>query len=130
MGSGPRRWLLPSPLPKPHVHRQGGARFRIKPLIEHALGRLGYIGLGESEETRATVLVLEPASALHLEAVRRLRELCPGLPIVGVKASLSPLPGALALRPAAYLVKPFTIAECLRAIVESVLNTDLQSVAT
>jgi hypothetical protein len=100
----------------------------VKQLIEHALGRLGYIGLGESEETRANVLVLEPASALHLEAARPLREVWPALPIVCV-AVLAPCPEALALRPAAYLVKPFTIAG-LRAIVESVLNTDLQSATT
>jgi hypothetical protein len=78
MGSGPRRWLLASPLPKPHVHGQGGARFRIKQQIEHLLGRPGYVSLGgESEETRANVLVLEPASALHLEALRRLLRCAP-----------------------------------------------------
>jgi hypothetical protein len=49
----------------------------VKGLIEHALGRLGYVGFGESEERRANVLVLEPASAPHLAAVRRLRELSP-----------------------------------------------------
>ena len=70
--------------------------------------------------------MVEPASALHLEAVRRLRELWPDVPIVSVSI-LPPFPEALALRSAAYLVQPFTIAKCLRAIVESVLNTDLQS---
>jgi DNA-binding response OmpR family regulator len=92
----------------------------VKQLIEHALGRMGYVSLGAGEETRANVLVLEPASGPHLEAARRLRELCPGLPIVCVSV-LPPFPEALALRPAAYLVKPFTIAG-LRATVESVLN--------
>jgi hypothetical protein len=92
----------------------------VKQLIEHALGRLGYVGLGEGEETRANVLVLEPASAPHLEAARRLRELCPELPIVCVSV-LAPFPEVLELRPAAYLVKPFTIAG-LHATLESVLN--------
>jgi hypothetical protein len=63
----------------------------VKQLIEHALGRLGYIGLGESEETRANVLVLEPASALHLDAACPLREVWPGLPIVSVSV-LAPFP--------------------------------------
>jgi hypothetical protein len=93
----------------------------VRQLIEHAFGRLGYASLGEDEETRANVLVLEPASAPDLEAARRLRELCPELPIVCVSV-LAPFPEVLALRPAAYLVKPFTIAG-LCATVESVLNT-------
>jgi hypothetical protein len=65
--------------------------------------------------------VLEPASAPDLEAARRLRELCPELPIVRVSV-LPPFPEVLELRPAAYLIKPFTIAG-LRTTVESVLNT-------
>jgi DNA-binding response OmpR family regulator len=95
----------------------------VRQLIEHALGRMGYVSLGEDEETRANVLVLEPASAPHLEAARRLRELRPDLPIVCVSV-LPPFPEVLELRPAAYLVKPFTIAG-LRATVESVLNASL-----
>ncbi len=92
----------------------------VKQLIEHALGRMGYVSLAEGEETRAHVLVLEPASAPHLEAARRLRELCPELPIVCVSV-LPPFPEVLELRLAAYLVKPFTIAG-LRATIETVLN--------
>ena len=102
-------------------HPQGD----VKQLIEHALGRLGYVSLSEGKETRANVLVLEPASAPDLEAARRLRELCPELPIVCVSV-LAPFPEVLELRPAAYLVKPFTIAG-LRATVESVLNAGPRS---
>ncbi len=93
----------------------------VRKLIEHALGRFGYISLDEGEETRANILLLEPASAPHLEAARRLRELCPELPIVCVSVQ-PPFPKVLELRLAAYLVKPFTIAG-LRATIESVLNT-------
>jgi DNA-binding NarL/FixJ family response regulator len=98
----------------------------VKQLIEHALGRLGHVSLGEGEETRANVLLLEPASAPDLEAARRLRELWPELPIVCVSIS-PPFPEVLELRPAAYLVKPFTVAG-LRATVESVLSADLHGV--
>jgi hypothetical protein len=40
----------------------------VKQLIEHALGRLCHVSLGDNEETPANVLVLEPASAPDLEA--------------------------------------------------------------
>jgi hypothetical protein len=54
----------------------------VKQLIEHALGRIGYVSLGEGDETRANVLPLEPSRPSNLELARRLREVCPGLPIV------------------------------------------------
>ena len=95
----------------------------VRQLIEHALGRMGHVSLGEGEETRANVLLLEPASAPELEAARRLRKLRPDLPIVCVSVLL-PFPEVLELRPAAYLVKPFTIGG-LRATVENVLKAGL-----
>ena len=97
-------------------HPQGD----VKQLIEHALGRLGHVSLGAGEETRANVLVLEPASAPDLEAARRLREAHHDLPIICVSI-LPPFAEALALRPLAYLLKPFTVVG-LRATIESVLN--------
>jgi CheY-like chemotaxis protein len=100
----------------------------VKRLIEHALGRLGHTSVGAGEETRANLLVLEPASAPELEAARRLRETRPDLPIVCVSIS-PPFPEALELHPAAYLVKPFTVAD-LRTSVESALNPGVRAVTT
>ena len=92
----------------------------VRQLIEHALGRLGHVTLEPAEEDRADVLVLEPASHEDLSAAQRLRTLRPDLPIVCVSIA-PPFAEALALRPAAYLVKPFTVAG-LRSTVEGVLE--------
>jgi hypothetical protein len=92
----------------------------VEQLIERALTQVGHVRLGEGEEARAQVLLLEPASPAHLAAAARLHDTHPGLPIVCVSV-LAPFPDALALRPLAYLVKPFSIAG-LRATVASVLD--------
>ena len=96
----------------------------VRQLIEHALGRLGHITLDPADEERADVVVLEPASPDELAAAQRLRTLRPELPIVCVSIA-PPFAEALALGPAAYLVKPFTVAG-LRSTVESVLAADLR----
>jgi len=90
----------------------------VRQLIEHALGRLGHITLDPADEERADVVVLEPASPDELAAAQRLRT------IVCVSIA-PPFAEALALGPAAYLVKPFTVAG-LRSTVESVLAADLR----
>ncbi len=96
----------------------------VRLLIEHVLGRLGHVTPGAGSEDRADLLIVEPASPLELAEARRLREARPDLPIVCVSIA-PPSPEALALEPAAYLVKPFTIAE-LRSTVEGVLNLELR----
>jgi CheY-like chemotaxis protein len=91
----------------------------VRLLIEHALGRLGHAILEPGAEAQADALVLEPASPEDLAAARRLRTLRPDLPIVCVSIA-PPFAEALALRPDAYLVKPFTVAG-LRSTVQNVL---------
>ena len=75
----------------------------IRTLIQHVLVRLGHTVLLESAEESAHVVVLEPASAPDVEAVRRLRARDASLPVVCVSI-LPPLPETLELEPAAYVV--------------------------
>jgi CheY-like chemotaxis protein len=96
----------------------------VRQLIEHALLRLGHVTVPEHEEHHAHVLVVEPASEPDLEAAQRLREAHPDLPIVCISI-LPAFDEALELEPAAYLVKPFTIAG-LRSTVEGVLGKELR----
>jgi hypothetical protein len=98
----------------------------VRLLIEHALGRLGHVILEQGAEGGADVLVLEPASPEDLDAACRLRALRPELPIVCVSIA-PPFAEALALRPDAYLVKPFSVAG-LRSTVETVLTAQPQQV--
>jgi DNA-binding NarL/FixJ family response regulator len=91
----------------------------VRLLIEHALGRLGHEILAPEADDGADVLVLEPASPEDLAAARRLRARRPELRIVCVSIA-PPFAEARALRPDAYLVKPFSVAG-LRSTVESVL---------
>jgi CheY-like chemotaxis protein len=91
----------------------------VRQLIEHTLGRLGHVTVLAGAEREAHLLIVEPASSADLEAATRLRESCPDLPIVCL--SIVPAFGrALELAPAAYLVKPFTVA-ALRATVDEAL---------
>ena len=98
----------------------------VRQLIEHVLGRLGHVIVPEHEEERAHLLLLEPASEMDLEAAKGLRDAHPHLPIVCVSI-LPPFDEVLDLEPAAYLVKPFTVAG-LRSTVESVLTAELPAV--
>ena len=98
----------------------------VRQLIAHALSRLGHTILPESAEDDAHVLVVEPASRVDLDSAKDLREADPQLPIVCVSI-LPAFDEALDLDPAAYLVKPFTVAG-LRSTVESVLDAELRGV--
>ena len=91
----------------------------VRLLIEHVLGRLGHVTLEPDAEEHADVVLLEPASPEDLAAAQRLRALSPELPIVCVSIA-PPFAEARALRPEAYLVKPFSVAE-LRSTVENAL---------
>ena len=87
----------------------------VRALIQHVLVRLGHTILPESAEESADVVVLEPASAPDVEAVRRLRARNPSLPVVCLSI-LPPLPETLELEPATYVVKPFTIPDVRAAV--------------
>ena len=91
-------------------------------LIELVVRRAGHepLGAGElAEGDEPGALILEPASADGLAIAHRLRNRLEQLPLICT--SVRPAgPGVESLRPAAYLVKPFRIAE-----LESVLRAAL-----
>ena len=106
----------------------------IRTVLNQALSRAGYnvrltsnaatlwrwVSEGEGDLV-ITDVVMPDENAFDL--LPRIKKVRPDLPIVCVSV-LPPFPEVLELRPAAYLVKPFTIAG-LRATVESVLNAAL-----
>ena len=94
----------------------------IKQLIEQALGRLGHLSLREGGETRANLLLLEPASARERETARRVREVSPDLPIVSVSTSPA-LPEGTRAAPGRPPRRTVPVAG-LNAMVESLLNAD------
>jgi len=87
-------------------------------LLELVVRRVGHDPLGQGELAEGDdpgLLILEPASADGLALARRLRRRLEGLPIICT--SIRP-PSAVTetLRPVAYLVKPFRIAELEAAL--------------
>jgi DNA-binding response OmpR family regulator len=92
----------------------------IRELLQRVVGRLGHEplvparlsadGLGPID-----AVLLEPAWAPALEFVDGLRERSPHVPIVFETIELTS-PARASLRPAVYLVKPFTVRELEEAI--------------
>ena len=85
----------------------------VRVLLEAVVRRAGHepVGRGEltSDET-PELMILEPASAEGLDIATRLRCRLEGLPIICT--SIRPPSAATAtLQPAAYLLKPFRLAE-------------------
>jgi DNA-binding response OmpR family regulator len=82
-------------------------------LLELVVRRVGHdpLGLGElAESDDPGLLILEPASAEGLALAHRLRTRLEQLPIICT--SIRPPSAATeTLRPAAYLVKPFRLAD-------------------
>ena len=95
---------------EPHPEVRG---FLVR-LVEH----LGYEPVPCEEETAppdGEILLLDTASEDALELARSLRRVNPLLPLVCAGNEM-PCPDVLALEPVAFLVKPFTIAECELAL--------------
>jgi CheY-like chemotaxis protein len=104
----------------------------VRALLAHVVERLGHEPVFPSEQhgdvlpkQDVDVLVLEPADPGALATAARLRGRHGALPIVC--ASIHPDSSAAeSLRPVAYLVKPFGLAEletALRSAVESVTSS-------
>ncbi len=92
-------------------------------LIELVVRRAGHepLGVGElAEGDEPGALIVEPASADGMAVAHRLRNRLDELPLICT--SVRPAgPGTESLRPAAYLVKPFRIAE-LESALHAVLD--------
>jgi DNA-binding response OmpR family regulator len=87
-------------------------------LLELVVRRVGHDPVGQGELADGDdlgLLILEPESADGVALARRLRRRLGGLPIICT--SIRP-PSAVTetLRPAAYLVKPFRLAELEAAV--------------
>ena len=99
----------------------------VRLLIEHVLVRMGHDPVGRHEADDADALLIEPASPHDLALARHVREQRRELPIVCI--SIEPASeDALALDPAVYLVKPFTLAGLRDAIERALIpaERDLQ----
>lgn len=95
----------------------------VRELLERVVEAMGYDALVEEPEHTASidVLLIEPGSEQALDRARRLRATRPDLPVVCVSIYPPQLESDL-LYPAAYLVKPFSVAELqdvLRNVVAS-----------
>jgi len=87
-------------------------------LLELVVRRAGHEPLGQGELADGDdpgLLILEPASADGLAIAHRLRRRLEELPIICTSIR-PPSPATETLRPAAYLVKPFRLAELQAAI--------------
>ena len=87
-------------------------------LFELVVRRAGHepVGLGElADREPPELMILEPASGEGLAIAHQLRRRLEGLPIICT--SIRPAgPGTATLRPAAYLLKPFRLAELESAL--------------
>jgi DNA-binding response OmpR family regulator len=87
-------------------------------LFELVVRRAGHepVGLGELADRKdPELMILEPASGEGLAIAHQLRHRLEDLPIIC--ASIRPAgPGTQNLRPVAYLVKPFRLAELEAAL--------------
>jgi DNA-binding response OmpR family regulator len=102
----------------------------VRVLLEAIVRRTGHEPVGHGELTiddAPAVMILEPASAEGLAAAAGLRRRLENLPII-CSSILPPSPAALALRPVAYLMKPFRLGE-LEAAIDSALATSAELAA-
>jgi CheY-like chemotaxis protein len=98
----------------------------VRELLGHVVERLGHEPVYPAggrvrtlPEGDVDVILLEPADPASLSAAERLRGRCAELPIVC--ASIHPDSGETArLRPLAYLLKPFGLADLERALAAAV----------
>lgn len=95
----------------------------VRELLERVVEAMGYEALVDepAQTDPIDVLLIEPGSEQALDRARRLRSTRPDLPVVCVSIYPPQLESDL-LYPAAYLVKPFSVAELqdvLRNVVAS-----------
>jgi CheY-like chemotaxis protein len=88
----------------------------IRDLIGRVVRRLSYepVGAGWPPDGRfpeCELAVVEPAFDETAAGARRLRQLCPSLPIVCVSIYPKWDPAVAALAPVAYVTKPFALAD-------------------
>jgi DNA-binding NtrC family response regulator len=92
----------------------------VRALYRHVVERLGHEPVCSTHvgDSAVDALVVEPASETELALAREIRTSHPDLPIVCV--SIYPRgPEVVDLRPLAYLVKPFALAELERVLVNA-----------
>jgi CheY-like chemotaxis protein len=95
----------------------------VRELLERVVEAMGYEALVDEPENADAidVMLIEPGSEQALDRARRIRDARPDLPVVCVSIYPPELESDL-LSPAAYLVKPFSVAdlqEVLRTVVAS-----------
>lgn len=95
----------------------------VRELLERVVEAMGFEALVDEPEHAASidVLLIEPGNEQALDRARRLRTTRPDLPVVCVSIYPPQLESDM-LYPAAYLVKPFSVAELqdvLRKVVAS-----------
>ena len=93
----------------------------VRTFFARVANRLGYTAhnydqMAAAEITAADVLVVEPFDRASLSAAVELQARLPGVRIICVSDSISLPPQAKALRPHAYIVKPFKLEELERAL--------------
>jgi CheY-like chemotaxis protein len=92
----------------------------VRALLAHVVSDLGHEPIPAQEPTAAEIAsadvsLVEPASPQALATAQELRERRPDLPLVCV--SIHPkTPEVTALKPDAYLVKPFSLGQVERAV--------------
>jgi hypothetical protein len=105
----------------------------VRALLGHVVARLGFEPVyadarsgGALVDADVDVLLIEPADPSALSTARALRLRRRELPIIC--ASIYPdSPGTEALRPLAYLMKPFALVELERALLAAVENAVAQA---
>jgi CheY-like chemotaxis protein len=100
---------------------------QVRELIVDVARRLGHVPVAydpalAAEIGAGDVVVVEPGDADALEAALALRRRLPALPMVCVSIYRK-APSAAALRPIAYVRKPFLIAELEQALNRAVEQT-------
>ena len=96
----------------------------IRQLLEHIVAGLGFEPVVPNSAAPETleeidVLLLEPGLPGGVELATKLREANPALPIL-IVSIYPPTPEVTALAPAAFLLKPFALAELQSRIQEAV----------
>lgn len=87
----------------------------VRELLARLVTMLGHEALTEPDGDLPDVLVFDPADPTASDRARLLRELAPMLPLV-ICSIDEPSPRTRALRPAAYVLKPFRRAEIEMAL--------------
>lgn len=94
----------------------------LREMVSWTLGHLGHaVSVDAYDAGSLTAVILEPADAASLSKARTLVAARPGLPIICV--SIEPRHAIAGLQPAAYLVKPFSLAQLKTTLGQVLLST-------